>query len=95
MNNLNTLHLLRQQRREINITDNNSIPTFAGRILLCPCCGGEDMRPVSDGVTLDSDGVTIEFTCPDGCGDATLDIVHPNGSALLGWRHSKRGRAGA
>jgi len=95
MDKPNTLRAFLQPSPEINITDNNSIPTFAGRILLCPCCSGEDMRPVSDGVTLDGDGVTIEFTCPDGCGDATLDIVHPNGSALLGWRHSKRGRAGA
>ena len=89
------LHLFLQPSPEINITDNNSIPTFEGRMLLCPCCGGCDMRPIQGGVTLDSDGVTIEMTCPDGCGDVTLDIVHPNGTVLLGWRHSKRGRAGA
>ncbi len=96
MNNLNTLHLLRQQRREINITDNNSAPvTSDGGYLLCPCCGGTDMRQVSDGVTLDGDGVSIEMNCPDDCGDATLDVTFYLGAAHLSWRNSKRGRKGA
>ena len=95
MDKPNTLRAFLQPSPKINITDNNSTPECTRGMLICPCCGVDDMRPVQDGVTLDGDGVTIEMTCPEGCGDVTLDIVHPNGTVLLGWRHSKRGRAGA
>ena len=92
----NALHLFLQPDPQININDNNAAPVTDGGYLMCPCCGGIDMRPVPNGgITLDGDGVTIAMYCADDCGDVTLDIVHPLGAMHLSWRHTKRGRKGA